>query len=90
MQRNGSERRRKIVSREGHVLAVEIDLEHAVDRFADAGELVERGAEQLLLHHAVDDRDQDDKAGMQRLRCVKLPKVARVVLVTRTKSPSRA
>ena len=55
MQRNGSERwRRKIVSREGHVLAVEIDLEHAVDRLARSGELVERGPEQALLEDAAD------------------------------------
>jgi hypothetical protein len=39
--------RRQIVEREGHVVAVEIDLEHPVDRLADGGELVERGAEQF-------------------------------------------
>ena len=32
------------------------------------GELVKGGAEQLLLHQAVNDRDQNDKAGMERLR----------------------
>jgi hypothetical protein len=38
-----------IVQRERHLLAVEIDLEHAVDRLADAGELVERGLEEAPL-----------------------------------------
>jgi hypothetical protein len=31
------------------------------------------------LHRAIDDRDQDDEAGMQRLRGVETAKVARVV-----------
>src|SRR5208283_1673204 len=55
---------RQIVKRERHLFAVEIDLEHSVDRFADNGELVERRLEQALLHRAVDGRDQDDKAGV--------------------------
>jgi hypothetical protein len=43
------------------------------------GELVERGAEKFLLHHAIDGRDQNDEAGMQRLRGIELPEIARVV-----------
>jgi hypothetical protein len=35
--------------------------------------------EQVLLHHPIDGGDQNDKAGMQRLRGIELPKVARVV-----------
>ena len=68
-----------IINREGHLIAIEIDLEHAVDRLADGGELVERGAEKLLLHRAADGRYQNDKAGMQRLRRIELPEIARVV-----------
>jgi hypothetical protein len=45
---------REIVEREGHLAAVEIDLEHAVDRFAGRGELVERGPKQALLEVAAD------------------------------------
>jgi hypothetical protein len=32
----------QIVKRERHLIAVEIDLEHAVHRLANGGELVER------------------------------------------------
>jgi hypothetical protein len=46
--------------------------------FADGGELVKRGAEKFLLHRAGDRRYQNDKAGMQRLRRVELPEIARV------------
>ena len=46
--------RRPIVNRYGHLVAIEIDLEHAVDRLAEKGELVERGTEKLLLHRAAD------------------------------------
>jgi hypothetical protein len=35
-----------------HLVAVEIDLEHAIDRLAKDGELVERGPERFLLHYA--------------------------------------
>jgi hypothetical protein len=80
---------RELVKRQRHLPAVEIDLDHAVDGFADDGELVERGLEQVLLHHPIDGRDQNDEAGMERLRRVKLPEIA-PLLVTRTKSPSRA
>lgn len=45
---------RQIVKRECHVLAVEIDLEDAVNRLAKSGELVERGLEEALLQEAVD------------------------------------
>ena len=41
--------RGQIVEGEGHILAVEVDLEHAVDRLADDGELVERSLKQTLL-----------------------------------------
>jgi hypothetical protein len=33
-------------------------IDHAVHRLADLGEFVERGAEQALLHHAVNSWDQ--------------------------------
>jgi hypothetical protein len=33
----------------------------------------------LLLHRATDGRYQNDEAGMQRLRRIELPKIARVV-----------
>ena len=80
---------RPIVKREGRFFAVKIDLDHAIDRFADDDELVERGLEQASLHITADDRDQDNEAGMERLLCIKLPK-SLALLVTRTKSPSRA
>ena len=62
-----------MVERESHLVAVEVDLQHAVDRFPYDGELVERGAEKFLLHHAIDNGDQDDEAGVQRLRRIELP-----------------
>ena len=71
--------RRQIVERESHLVTVEIDLEHAIDRLADDGELVERGTEKFLLHCAVDCRDQNDKPRMERLRRIELPEVAGVV-----------
>jgi len=58
---------------------VKVDLEHAIDRFPGSSEQVERRLEQALLHYAVDDGDQNDEAGVQRLRQVKLPEIARVV-----------
>jgi hypothetical protein len=33
--------RGEVIEREGHIVALEIDLDRAVDRFAEAGELVE-------------------------------------------------
>jgi hypothetical protein len=69
----------KIVDGESHIVAVEIDLDHPVDRFAEDGELVERGFEEPLLQDSVDRRDQNDEPGMQRLRGVKAPKVARII-----------
>ena len=69
----------KIVNGEGHIVAFEIDFDHPVDRFAEDGELVKRGFEESLLQDPVDRRDQNDEAGMQRLRRVKTPKVARIV-----------
>ena len=71
--------RRPIVKRQGHLVAVEIDLERAVDRFSNYSEFVERGFEQAPLHVTADNRDQDDEARMQRLPCIKLPEIARVV-----------
>lgn len=79
----------QIVEGEGYVLAVEIDLEHAVHRLADDGELVERSFEETLLQDAADNRDQNDEAGMQRLGRMRRWK-SLALLVTRTKSPSRA
>jgi hypothetical protein len=70
---------REIVEREGHLAAVEIDLEHAVDRLAGRGEFVERGAEQALLEVAADIGQKNDETGMQRLGRVELPEVAGVV-----------
>ena len=69
----------QIVEGEGDVLAVEIDLEHAVDRLADDGELVERSPEKALLQNAADGRDQNDEAGMQRLGRIEAPEIARIV-----------
>lgn len=59
--------------------AVEIDLEHAVNRLAYDGKLVERGHEQALLRRAVDCGDQNDQAGMHRLRRVELAEIARII-----------
>lgn len=39
----------QIIEREGDLLAVEVELEHPIDRLADNCELVKRGAEQSLL-----------------------------------------
>jgi hypothetical protein len=68
-----------MVKRERHLLAVEVDLKNSVDRLADEGEIVERGAEKFLLHHAIDGRDQNDKAGVERLRGIELPEITGVV-----------
>ncbi|HEY3911694.1 MAG TPA: hypothetical protein VGM07_17670 [Stellaceae bacterium] len=54
-------------------------LDHPIDRFAEDGELVERGFEEPLLQASVDRRDQNDEPGMQRLRRVTTPKVARII-----------
>jgi hypothetical protein len=40
----------QVVEREGDIVAVEIDLEDAVDRFANDGEFIESGLEQFLRH----------------------------------------
>jgi hypothetical protein len=66
--------RRQIVKRQRHFLAVEIDLDHAIDRLPDDGELIERRLEQAVLHHAVDGWDQNDQPGVQGLRCIELPR----------------
>ena len=78
-----------MVKGQGHLIAVEIDLQYAVERLTDDGEFVERCLEQVLLHRPVDGRDQDNKAGMQRLRRVEWRK-SLALLVTRMKSPSLA
>ena len=70
---------RELVKRQRHLPAVKIDLDHAVDRFADDGELVERGLEQAPLQMAIDDRYQNDETSMQGLGRIELPEVARVV-----------
>ena len=70
---------RELVKRQRHLPAVEIDLDHAVDRFADDGELVECGREQAPLQMAIDDRYQNDETSMQGLGRIELPEVARVV-----------
>jgi hypothetical protein len=71
--------RRPIVKRHCHFLAVKVDLQDAIDRLPDNGELVERGLEQTPLRITADNRDQNNEAGMQRLRRVKLLEIARVV-----------
>jgi hypothetical protein len=50
-------RRGQIVKRQSHLVTIEIDLQHAIDRLADDREFVERGLEQATLDIAVDDRD---------------------------------
>jgi hypothetical protein len=50
--------RGQIVKRQRHLVGIEIDLDHAVDRLADDGELVERRFDQAPLHVTADDRDQ--------------------------------
>jgi len=70
---------RELVKRQHNLPAVEIDLEHAVDRLADDGELVERGLEQAPLQIAIDDRYQNHETDMQGLRRIELPEIAGVV-----------
>jgi hypothetical protein len=69
----------EIIKRERDVLAVEIDLKDTVDRLADRGERVERGVEKPPLEIPIDSGEKNDETGMQRLRRIKTPKVARVV-----------
>jgi hypothetical protein len=47
--------------------------------FADGGELIERGLEQTLLHHAINGRNQNDEAGMQRVRRIEMPEIAGII-----------
>jgi hypothetical protein len=61
----------------------------ADDRLADDGELVECRFEQAPLDVTDNGRDQDDEAGMQRLRRIECRK-SLALLVTRMKSPSWA
>ena len=53
----GALRGRPIVKRGRHLLAVEIDLEHAIDRFAADGKLIECGLKQAPLDVPADDRE---------------------------------
>jgi hypothetical protein len=55
------------------------DLEDTIDRLADRGEFVERGQEKAPLKIPTDDREKNDKPGMQQLRRVETPEIARVV-----------
>jgi hypothetical protein len=64
------------VDGESHIAAAEIDLDHPVDRFAEDGELVERGFEEQLLQDSINRRDQNDEPGMQRLRRVTTSKAS--------------
>lgn len=50
-----------VVECERHPLARRDRSRGTIDRFTDNGELVERRLEQALLHHAVDDRDQNQQ-----------------------------
>jgi hypothetical protein len=59
--------RREVIEREGHIVVVGIDLDHAVDGFAEGGDLVERGLEKALPHDTADSGNQNDEAGVQRL-----------------------
>jgi hypothetical protein len=68
-----------IVQGEDDVVAVEIDLEHLVDRLTNNGEFVERRPKELLLQNAADGREQDHQPGVQWLPRIEAPKVTRVV-----------
>jgi hypothetical protein len=48
---------RQMIKRQRHLCAVEVDLEHTIDRLPDHGELVERRLEQAPLHVTADNRD---------------------------------
>ena len=63
---------------EGRLVAVEIDLDYTVDRFAEDGDLVECGLKQSPLQASIDGGQQDDQSGVQRLRCVELSEVGAV------------
>jgi hypothetical protein len=66
---------RPIIRSERRLVAMEIDLEHPVDRLADEGELVKRGTEQFSLQLTVHNRDQYDEASVQRLRRIETPEI---------------
>jgi hypothetical protein len=70
---------RKIVDCERHLIALNIDLKDAIDRLPEAGQFVERATEKLLLHHAIDAWNDNDQAGVQRLRREEPAEVAGVV-----------
>lgn len=56
--------RRQVVECERHLVALDIDLKNAIDRLPDSRQFAERTAEKLLLCHAVDARNDDDKASV--------------------------
>ena len=71
--------RRPIVKHQSYLIAIKIDLQHAIDRLADDGELVKRGTEQFFLQRTVHNRDQYDEASMQWLGRIETPEIARIV-----------
>jgi len=54
----------KLVDTERRFVALDIYLQHMVDRLPNLGQLIERAAEKLLLLHPIDTRDDDDQAGV--------------------------
>jgi phage terminase large subunit-like protein len=71
-----------VVDGESDLVAVEIDFQHLVNRFADKGQLLDRTAEQQLLHRAANVRDDDHQAGMKSLGRIKAAKISGVVLMS--------
>jgi hypothetical protein len=69
----------KIVERERHLVAVDMYLKNAIHRLPELRQFIERTTEQPLLLHAVDARDDDDQACVQRLCCIEPAEVAGVV-----------
>jgi hypothetical protein len=68
-----------IVERKSAPIAVEIDLEPRFTGSPMTASSSSRRLEQAPLHIAIDDGYQNDEAGMQWLRRIELPEIARVV-----------
>jgi hypothetical protein len=54
----------KFVEPERRFVALDVHLQHAVDRLPNLSQLVERAAKKLLLPHPIDARDDDDQTSV--------------------------
>lgn len=75
----GTRKSGHIVEIERHIITVDIDFDDAIDRFPKLGQLIDCSAGKRLLHGTVDVRNDNDQAGVKRLRPVEPAEIAGVV-----------